>query len=111
MNPPGPLATGKSSEYGEETSVAELGIKNGKPGESTTALAVVSSTLETSDPEVAEWVLDALDRRKRGVMGKKEKPALHTVALDAVPPSPMLEDVTFVSTSQDYMALGKRDSE
>ena len=92
-------------------SVTELGAKTGKPGESNTALTVVSSAFETSDPEVAEWVLDALDRRERGVMGKKEKPALHTVALDAVPPSPMLEDVTFVSTSQDYMALGKRDSE
>ncbi|KAK2781272.1 hypothetical protein FQN52_001704 [Onygenales sp. PD_12] len=50
------------------------------------------SDFETADEEVAAWVRDALDRRARGVMGKKERPALHAVALDAVPGSPLLED-------------------
>ena len=36
------------------------------------------------DREVGEWVLEALDRRKRGVMGKSAKPALHAAPLDAV---------------------------
>ncbi|EEH50563.1 STE/STE7 protein kinase [Paracoccidioides brasiliensis Pb18] len=50
-----------------------------------------STPLETADGEVAAWVIDALDRRARGVMGKLERPALHAVALDAVPGSPLLE--------------------
>ena len=35
------------------------------------------------DREVGEWVIEALDRRKRGVMGKAAKPALHAAPLDA----------------------------
>lgn len=34
------------------------------------------------DREVGEWLIDALDRRKRGVMGKAAKPALHAAPLD-----------------------------
>ncbi|KAF2119973.1 kinase-like domain-containing protein [Lophiotrema nucula] len=37
------------------------------------------------DKEVADWVKDAIDKRKRGVLGKgAEKPALHAAPLDAV---------------------------
>ncbi|KAK5163505.1 MAP kinase kinase Wis1 [Saxophila tyrrhenica] len=36
------------------------------------------------DQEVGEWVIGALDRRKRGVMGKAPKPALHAAPLDKV---------------------------
>ncbi|EDN05617.1 dual specificity mitogen-activated protein kinase dSOR1 [Histoplasma capsulatum] len=50
-----------------------------------------SSLIETADEEVATWVLDALDRRARGVMGNQHRPALHAVALDAVPGTPMLD--------------------
>nr|POE86445.1 protein kinase wis1 [Quercus suber] len=35
------------------------------------------------DKEVGEWVLDAQDRRKRGVMAKSAQPALHAAPLDA----------------------------
>ncbi|KAK6398526.1 hypothetical protein LTR65_000078 [Meristemomyces frigidus] len=35
------------------------------------------------DREVGEWVIQALDRRKRGVMGTSAKPALHAASLDA----------------------------
>ncbi|KAF1986842.1 kinase-like protein, partial [Aulographum hederae CBS 113979] len=35
------------------------------------------------DKEVADWVRDALERRKAGKMGKKAKPALHAAPLDA----------------------------
>jgi mitogen-activated protein kinase kinase len=34
------------------------------------------------DREVGEWVIEALDRRRRGVMGKAAKPALHAAPLD-----------------------------
>lgn len=37
------------------------------------------------DKEVGEWVIEALDRRKRGVLGRSAKPALHAAPLDAVP--------------------------
>lgn len=36
------------------------------------------------DKEVGEWVIHAVDRRKRGVMGKSAKPALHAAPFDAV---------------------------
>ena len=39
----------------------------------------------TADKEVAAWVIDAMERRRDGTMGRKEKPPLHAVALDAVP--------------------------
>ena len=35
------------------------------------------------DREVGEWLLNALDRRRRGVLGTAVKPALHTAPLDA----------------------------
>ena len=37
------------------------------------------------DPEVAKWVIDALERKRLGKMGQKAKPALHAAPLDAVP--------------------------
>ncbi|EON62283.1 STE/STE7 protein kinase [Coniosporium apollinis CBS 100218] len=36
------------------------------------------------DKEVADWVKGAIERRRAGKMGKKEKPALHAAPLDAV---------------------------
>jgi len=44
----------------------------------------------TADKEVADWVLQALERRRSGQMGKKVKPALHAAPLDAVS-SPVIE--------------------
>lgn len=35
------------------------------------------------DREVGEWVLAALEKRRRGVLGKAPKPALHAAPLDA----------------------------
>jgi mitogen-activated protein kinase kinase len=39
------------------------------------------------DQEVADWVIDALDKKKKGLLGKGRKnvkPALHAAPLDAV---------------------------
>lgn len=36
-----------------------------------------------ADKEVGEWVLDALDKKKKGVLGNVAKPALHAAPLDA----------------------------
>ena len=45
------------------------------------------------DQEVAEWVLQAIEKRRLGKMAKAEKPALHAAPLDAVV-SPMTERAT-----------------
>ena len=37
------------------------------------------------DAEIADWVQNAMERRRNGTMGKKSKPALHAAPLDAVP--------------------------
>ncbi|KAI9701038.1 MAG: hypothetical protein M1836_001707 [Candelina mexicana] len=49
-----------------------------------TVHATDSRAPETADKEVADWVLAALERRRSGTMGRKEKPALHAVSLDVV---------------------------
>ena len=38
-----------------------------------------------ADDEIAQWVLNALERKRNGTMSKKMKPALHAAPLDAVP--------------------------
>ena len=42
------------------------------------------------DKEVAQWVKEAMERKRNGTMGNKAKPALHAAPLDAVS-SPSLE--------------------
>ncbi|KAH8699076.1 putative MAP kinase [Talaromyces proteolyticus] len=51
----------------------------------------------TDDAEVAEWVTEALERHLNGTSGISKKPALHTVALDAVGSSPLLEENSLFS--------------
>lgn len=41
----------------------------------------------TEDKEVAEWVLNSLERRKKGLVGESKKPALHAAPLDRVSPA------------------------
>ena len=38
--------------------------------------------------EVAQWVVNAMERKRNGTMGKKAKPALHAAPLDAAPNPP-----------------------
>ena len=38
------------------------------------------------DAEVGQWVIEALEQKKQGKMGKKAKPALHTAPLDSTVP-------------------------
>jgi mitogen-activated protein kinase kinase len=42
------------------------------------------------DREVGEWVIQALEKKTKGMLGTSAKPALHAAPLDAVP-SPALE--------------------
>jgi mitogen-activated protein kinase kinase len=41
----------------------------------------------TEDEEVAAWVKNAIDRKKKGLMGFGEKPALHAAPLDSASPA------------------------
>lgn len=38
------------------------------------------------DREVGQWVEEQIDKRKRGALGKKSKPALHAAPLDVASP-------------------------
>lgn len=42
------------------------------------------------DKEIAQWVTDAMERKRNGTLGKKAKPALHAAPLDAVPSPPAI---------------------
>lgn len=37
------------------------------------------------DVEVASWVLDAIEKKRKGKLAKNAKPALHAAPLDAIP--------------------------
>ncbi|KAK2751033.1 hypothetical protein FQN57_000108 [Myotisia sp. PD_48] len=50
-----------------------------------------SSDSEVFDQEVADWVREALERKEKNLPCSKGRPALHAVALDAVPTSPSTE--------------------
>ncbi|KAJ5765137.1 MAP kinase kinase PBS2 [Penicillium odoratum] len=54
----------------------------------------------TEDKEVAEWVLKQLDMKEKGLLPTSEKPALHTVALDKVATSPILDDAITPSIAE-----------
>jgi mitogen-activated protein kinase kinase len=56
-------------------------------------------TSTTEDEEVAEWVKERIERHQRGHLQASEKPALHAVALDAVPGSPLLDDPSSLSSA------------
>lgn len=76
-----PLVLPSTIAEDDEDSVGEAG------SDEATATDVVDNK------EVAQWVLDAMERKRNGTMGKKAKPALHAAPLDAVP-SPSLETVS-----------------
>ena len=45
----------------------------------------------TEDQEVADWVIERLGHNDQEGVRDVKKPALHAVALDAVPGSPLLD--------------------
>jgi len=44
-------------------------------------------TQGTEDEEVADWVKNALERKRNGLMGESQKPALHAAPLDSLSPA------------------------
>lgn len=67
----------EEDEEEEETSTNT----NTTPSPDTPAIALPHNVV---DPEVAEWVISAIERRRQGKMGRSAKPALHAAPLDAV---------------------------
>jgi hypothetical protein len=49
-----------------------------------TDLAITDSPTDIVDQEVADWVAQAIEKRRLGTLGKSAKPALHAAPLDAV---------------------------
>ena len=60
----------------------EANLGEGAAADATGAAAVAQPDDGFVDKEVGQWLIDALDRRRRGVMGKAAKPALHAAPLD-----------------------------
>jgi mitogen-activated protein kinase kinase len=50
------------------------------------ASATVVGNSGTDDEEVANWVKNALDRKKKGLLGEAVKPALHAAPMDTLSP-------------------------
>lgn len=74
------------------TEATPAASSDGQPGGHDTSTA-------TDDKEVAEWVKERIERHQRGQLQDSEKPALHAVALDAVPGSPLLDDPSSLSSA------------
>jgi hypothetical protein len=53
-------------------------------GSAPTDLALTDSPTDVVDREVADWVAQAIEKRRLGTLGKSAKPALHAAPLDAV---------------------------
>lgn len=69
------------SEDEEAEKAAEAGVET----------SVDYTSPDTADKEVADWVAEALERKRAGKMAKAQKPALHAAPLDAVPGSSILD--------------------
>jgi mitogen-activated protein kinase kinase len=74
-------------EEEEDEEKAEEAVDTSTPDESKS-----SAPDDVVDREVAEWVIQALEKRRLGKLAKSEKPALHAAPLDAMV-SPAAEKV------------------
>jgi hypothetical protein len=72
------------SEDEEAEKAAEAGDSMNPAG------TIEQSQSAEHDPEVAEWVKNALERKRNGQLSFAKKPALHEAPLDAVPGSPLM---------------------
>lgn len=77
----------------DDEEAAEAAAENGENIEAEAEAKPAEDSGNFIDREVGEWVIDAIDRRKKGIMGKSAKPALHAAPLDAMG-SPMAEKPT-----------------
>ena len=75
-------AEAAAAEGADIPSAADSSVAPGPDAPNATSVQGVAAGEDFVDREVGEWVISALDRRRRGVMGKAAKPALHAAALD-----------------------------
>lgn len=71
----------------EDEEAAEAAEANGESQAEPSGEALAEPNADEGqfiDREVGEWVIDALERKRNGTMGKSAKPALHAAPLDAV---------------------------
>ena len=68
----------EEDEDAEEEAPAPEAAKDESP------VALKIATSDVVDQEVADWVLQAIEKRRKGTLGKSAKPALHAAPLDAV---------------------------
>lgn len=73
--------------------ISEEDEEAAEAGNDATPVEAIEPT--TADKEVAAWVIEAIERRRSGAMGKKVQPALHAAPLDAVS-SPTVEKKTAI---------------
>lgn len=96
--------TEEDEEEGSSTPVSESGNSSEGEGKSELSDSEMSRSLKLPpnviDQEVAEWVLQAIEKRKAGKLGKAAKPALHAAPLDAVA-SPANERVQLIQRPAD----------
>ncbi|KAL4795728.1 kinase-like domain-containing protein [Aspergillus venezuelensis] len=71
--------------------IPSMSLADGTSGETTPPA--------TDDEEVANWVRERLEKRRMGQVDGADRPALHAVALDAVPGSPLLDDASMSNLS------------
>ena len=84
------------SEDEEAEAAAEAGIESAFSNE---------AAPDTADKEVADWVKEAMERKKAGKMAVSKKPALHEAPLDAVPGSPLHADGELLAVVEGTEAL------
>ncbi len=93
----------EDEEAAEAAAEAESAAVSSGAGEATEGAegALAEPKQDFVDREVGEWVIEALDRRKRGVIGKAPKPALHAAPLDATGIASPVEEVKAVAVAVD----------
>lgn len=72
------------AEEDEEAAESGADLKPPEVAEPTGSITSQENGNDGYDKEVADWVKDALERRKQGKLKDAEKPALHAAPLDAM---------------------------
>lgn len=73
-----------TEEDEEAAEAAAAGQPEPASEDGTDTIALPTDGEKVVDQEVADWVKEAIDKRRRGVLGKAPKPALHAAPLDVV---------------------------
>jgi len=82
---PQTIAEEDEEEAEAEAAAAAAEVIDGSDQAAHAVSQALSEPAETVfDKEVADWVKGAIEKRKKGTLGKAPKPALHAAPLDAV---------------------------